>query len=230
MIQADIQEAFAGTIIELFEVDLTTIGLAEQYYFHNGVNELGEDVIFNGIVYTRLPLEAEGFERNGTGQQARPVLRVANIDGLLGAITRANQDLVKAKVIRRRTFLKYIDAVNFAGGVNPTADPNAALDDETYFIDRKAGENKLQIEFELVSALDLEGQFLPKRVCVRTNCTWKYRSAECSYAGPPVATRADEPTSDPALDDCGKRLDSCRLRFGNGELSIGIFPAIALIR
>jgi lambda family phage minor tail protein L len=230
MIQADIQQAFAGVIVELFEIDLNSIGIDEHYYFHNGVNELGTDVVFNGIVYTRLPLEAEGFERSGTGQQARPTLRIANIDGLLGALVRSNQDLIKAKLIRRRTFLKYLDAENFSGGVNPTADPNAALDDETYFIDRKATENKLIIEFELVSALDLEGQFLPKRMCVRSNCTWKYRSAECGYAGGPVATKSDEPTSDPLLDDCGKRLDSCRLRFGNGELPIGIFPAIALIR
>jgi lambda family phage minor tail protein L len=230
MITSDIQNAYAGQLIELFELDLTTIGINEHYYFHNGVNELGNDVVFNGLTYARLPLEAEGFERTGTGQQARPTLRMANIEGLLGALVRANKDLIKARLIRRRTFLKYIDAINFEGGFNPTADPNAALDDEAYFIDRKATENKLLIEFELVSALDLEGQFLPKRMCVRSNCVWKYRSAECSYAGPPVATKADEPTSDPLLDDCGKRLDSCRLRFGNGDLPIGVFPAISLIR
>jgi lambda family phage minor tail protein L len=230
MIEADIQQAFAGQLVELFEVDLNTIGIDEHLYFHNGVNELGDNVTFNGIVYTRFAIEAEGFERSGSGQQARPVLRIANVDGLISAVSRANQDLVKVKVIRRRTFLKYLDAVNFAGGENPTADPNAALDDEIYFIDRKSGENKMQVEYELASALDLEGQFLPKRMCVRSNCVWKYRSAECSYAGPPVATKYDEPTSDPLLDDCGKRLDSCRLRFGTGELPIGVFPAIALIR
>ncbi|HTG55034.1 MAG TPA: phage minor tail protein L, partial [Niabella sp.] len=181
-------------------------------------------------LYTRLPIEADGFERSGTGQQARPTLRIANIDGLISAVSRANQDLVKTTVIRRRTFLKYLDAVNFEGGVNPTADPNAVLDDETYLIDRKSGENKIQVEYELTSALDLEGQFLPKRMCVRTNCTWKYRSAECGYGGPPVATKYDEPTSDPLLDDCSKTLNGCTLRYGNGELPIGVFPAIGLIR
>jgi lambda family phage minor tail protein L len=230
MIQQDIQQAYAGQLVELFEIDLNSIGIAEQYFFHNGVNELGDDVVFNGITYTRLPIEAEGFERSGTGQQARPVLRVANIDGLIAAVSRANDDLVKAKVIRRRTFLKYLDAVNFTGGTNPTADPNAALDDELYFIDRKAGGNKIQVEYELVSALDFEGQFLPKRMCVRSNCLWKYRSAECSYAGPPVATKYDEPTSDPLLDDCSKLLSGCRLRFGTGEMPTSIMPAIALIR
>jgi lambda family phage minor tail protein L len=229
MIESDIQEAYAGQLVELFEIDLNSIGIDEHYYFHNGVNELGDDVTFNGIIYTRLPIEAEGFERSGTGQQARPLLRVANADGLISAVSRANQDLVQATVIRRRTFLKYLDAVNFTGGVNPTADPNAALDDETYLIDRKSGENKIQVEYELASALDLEGQFLPKRMCVRSNCVWKYRSPECSYAGPPVATKYDEPTSDPLLDDCGKRLNSCSFRFPESK-PIGIFPAVALIR
>jgi lambda family phage minor tail protein L len=230
MIQADIQKAYAGQLIELFELDLNTIGLDEHYYFHNGVNELGNDVVFNGITYTRFPIDAEGFERNGTGQQARPTLRVSNADGLIGAVSRANQDLVRVKFIRRRTFIQYLDAVNFEGGVNPEADPNAALNDEVYFIDRKAGENKVQVEWELVSALDLEGAFLPKRQCVQSVCTWRYRSPECSYAGGAVATKYNEPTNDLAQDDCSLSLTGCRLRFGNGELPIGSYPAIALIR
>jgi lambda family phage minor tail protein L len=229
-IQADIQKAYAGQLIELFELDLNTIGIAETYYFHNGVNELGNDVVFDSITYTRLPIEADGFERNGNGQQARPTLRIANIDGLIGAISRANGDLVKVKFIRRRTFLKYIDAVNFTGGVNPTADPNAAFDDEIYFLDRKSTENKLLVEWEMVSALDLEGAFLPKRQCTQGTCTWAYRSSECSYAGGAVATKANVPTTDLDLDDCSKSLTGCRLRFGNGELPIGAFVAINLIR
>lgn len=229
-ITADIQKASAGYLVELFELDLNTIGIAEQYYFHNGVNELGNDVVFNGITYTRFPIEAEGFERNGNGQQARPTLRLANIDGLIGAISRANQDLVKVKLIRRRTFLKYLDAVNFTGGVNPTADPNAAFDDEIWFIDRKASENKIFVEWELASALDLDGALLPRRQCIQNVCTWVYRSAECSYAGGAVADKNDQATTDINQDDCGKRLNSCRLRFGNGELPFGGFPSIALIR
>lgn len=229
-ITSDIQQAAAGSIVELFELDLNTIGIDEHYYFHNGVNELGANVVFNGITYTRYPVEAEGFERSGSAKQARPTLKVANIDGLLGAAARANDDLVKVKFIRRRTFLKYLDAVNFDDGVNPTADPNAALDDEVWYIDRKASENKVFIEWELASALDLDGQYLPKRQCIQNVCIWKYRSAECSYTGGAVADKNDQPTSNTAVDDCGKRLDSCKLRFGNGTLPFGGFPAINLIK
>lgn len=229
-IASDIQKAEAGSIVELFELDLNTIGINEHYYFHNGVNALGDDVVFNGITYTRFPIEAEGFERSGASKQARPIVRVANIDGLIGATARANGDLVKVKFIRRRTFLKYLDAVNFAGGVNPTADPNAALDDEIWYIDRKSSENKIFVEWELASALDLDGQSLPKRQCIQNVCIWKYRSAECSYAGGAVANKNDVVTSVLSEDDCGKRLDSCKLRFGTGTLPFGGFPAINLIK
>lgn len=229
-IEADIQKAEAGSLIELFELDLNPIGINEHYYFHNGVNSLGDNVVFDGITYTRFPIEAEGFEKSGTSKQARPVVRVANIDGLIGATARANGDLVQVKFIRRRTFLKYLDAVNFTGGVNPTADPNAALDDEIWYIDRKSSENKIFVEWELASALDLDGLALPKRQCIQNVCIWKYRSAECSYAGGAVADKNDNPTSVLADDDCGKRLDSCKLRFGNGTLPYGGFPAINLIR
>jgi len=230
MITADIQKANAGVLLELFELDLNTIGIDEHYYFHNGVNDLLGNVVFNAITYTRLPIDADGFERNGNGKQARPTLRIANVDGLIGGLSRENDDLVRVKFIRRRTFLKYLDAVNFEGGVNPSADPNAALDEEVYFIDRKANENKVMVEWELASALDLEGAMLPRRQCIQNVCTWAYRSAECSYAGDAVADKSDSPTADLSLDDCGKRLRSCRLRFGNNPLPYGGFPAIKLIR
>jgi len=229
-IQSEIQTAGLSNLIELFELDLNTIGIAEVLNFHNGINELGGDVVFNGVTYTRFPIEAEGFELSGNATQPRPTLKVANIDGLIGAVARSNQDLVKAKFIRRRTFLKYLDAVNFTGGVNPTADPNAALDDEIWYIDRKASENKIYVEWELTSALDLDGQFIPKRQCIQNVCIWKYRSAECSYAGGAVADKNDVATSNLELDDCGKRLNSCQLRFVNTTLPFGGFPAISLIR
>jgi lambda family phage minor tail protein L len=227
-IESDIQKASAGSLVEMFEIDLSPIGIDEQYYFHNGINELGNNLIWQGQTYIRFPIEASGFEKNGSGQQPRPTLRVANIDGLIGALSVANGDLIKARFIRRRTFLKYLDAVNFADG-NPTADANVHFDDEIWFIDRKSSSNQMMVEFELVSAFDLQGVQLPRRQCIQNVCTWRYRSAECGYAGPAVADKNDVPTSDLNVDDCGKRLDSCRKRF-TGNLPFGGFPSVGLIR
>jgi lambda family phage minor tail protein L len=228
-IAADIQQAFAGNLVEFFIIDLLPIGIDEQYYFHNGVNELGDDVTWQGQVYTRFPIEAEGFEKNGVGQQPRPTLRVANVTGLLGALVRDNEDLVRAKVTRKRTFLKYIDAVNFAAG-NATADENIFLPDEIWRIDRKANQNAIVIEWELASDLDLSGVLLPRRQCIQNTCTWRYRSSECGYSGDAVADINDQPVTLLADDVCGKRLSSCQLRFGNSTLPFGGFPSVGLIR
>ena len=229
-IESDIQKPNVGKLWEGFELDLNPIGVADVLYFSNGVNELGNDVVWQGNTYTRFPIEAEGFEKTGTGTQPRPIIRVANVDGIIGALSRENADLVRAKVTRRRTLVKYLDAVNFPGGVNDTADPNAGFDDEVWFIDRKVREDKRVVEWELVSAFDLEGLLLPRRQCIQNVCTWRYRSANCGYAGGPVADRNDQPVTDLAEDDCGKRLTSCRLRFPNQPLPFGGFPSVGLIR
>lgn len=228
MIESDIQSLAPGFIVELFEFDGTAIGAA-VFRWHNGVNELGNNVVFDGESYARFPIEAEGFERSTKGTIPRPILRLANVTGLISALARENNDLCGAKITRIRTFKKYLDATNFPGGVNPSADPNARMPDEVWFVDRKASENGIFIEFELAAAFDVTGVKLPRRQCIQNVCPWVYRSAECGYAGGPVADKNDQPTTDPALDKCGKRITSCKLRFGEfNELNFGGFPGVGL--
>lgn len=226
MIKEDIQKLEPGTIIELFQVDTTPSGGTDILYFHNGVNELGNSVVFNGVVYTKFPILASGFEKTGSGTLPRPTIKVANITGVMGAVIKNLNDLVNSRITRIRTFAKYIDAVNFVSGVNPNADPNQIIDREVWNIDRKASENKVFIEFELTSAFDVQGVQLPRRQVVQNVCPWGYRSAECTYTGGPVADRTDTPTTDITKDACGKRLNSCKLRFGTfAVLPFGGFPA-----
>lgn len=230
MIESDVQKLNPGAIVDLFELDATTIG-GTVLRWHNGVNTLGNDVMWQGHSYARIPVEATGFVRTGKGAMPRPTIKVANVTGLVGALARELNDLAGAKVTRRRTFVKYLDAVNFAGGVNPQADPNVGFPDEVWFVDRKASENGIFLEFELSAAFDVQGVKLPRRQCIQNVCGFGYRSPECGYAGGPVADKNDVPTSNPALDQCGKRLTSCKLRFGQYEpLSTGAFPGVGLVR
>lgn len=226
---ADIQKLTPGVLVELFTLDASPIG-GEVFHFHAGTNELGGDVVWQGVTYARYPVEAEGFEMRATGTAPRPKIRAANINGVLSAVVREVDDLVGAKVTRKRTFARYLDAVNFAGG-NPSADPNVAFPDEVYYIDRKVTENRVMVEWELVSAMDLAGVKLPRRQIIANVCPWKYRGTECNYTGGPVADIYNNPTSDPAKDVCSKKLTGCKLRFGaNGVLRYGGFPAAGLIR
>lgn len=229
-IQQDLQKLAPGQLVELYELDATALG-GSITRMHNGVNVLRSSVVWQGLTYTPWPIEARGFEVTGKGQLPRPTVAVANVTGLLSALVRDYDDLIGAKFTRRRTMVKYLDAVNFPGGINPTADPTAALPDDVFFVDRKASENSVQITFELAASFDVAGVMLPRRYIVQNVCPWRYRGADCGYAGTAYFDRNDTAVSSLSQDVCGKRLSSCKARFGqNAELPFGGFPAAGLVR
>jgi|MDSZ01.3.fsa_nt_gb lambda family phage minor tail protein L len=226
-----------SAIIEMFELHLTSSlhGSNDVFRWHSGVNEqVTGNIVWNGNTYNRIPVKAEGFEYRNTGSLPRPTLTVANLDSAISALllvvnaTSTGNDLAGAEVRRIRTVKKFLDAVNFAGG-NSNADPYATMPEERYFIDRKASENRDAVVFELASKFDLAGQMIPKRQCIANICQWEYRSEECSYAGNNFFRIDDSPTSVQSEDACGKRISSCKKRFGeNGALPFGSFPGVGL--
>lgn len=229
-ITSEIQKLAPSAIVELFRLDTTSFG-GDVYYFHAGTNGLRARVVWQGQTYEPFPLQASGFEYNGNGQIPRPKLVVANVTGIISTLVLLYQDLIGAKVTRKRTLAKYLDAVNFPGGVNPTADATAEFADEVYFVDRKSAENRDAVEFELAASFDVQGIKLPKRQIVQNICPWKYRGAECGYAGANYFDANDTPVGTITSDVCGKRLSSCEKRFGlNQPLSFGGFPAAGLTR
>lgn len=188
---SELQKINPSNIVELFQLQLdTTIhGANTTYYFHNGVNENNNsNLIFNNVEYTRMPIEATGFEFNGK-QLPRPRITISNILGTFTTILLTlPQGLEGAKVTRIRTLQRYIDNTNFIGGeillengsnlllengsaidmesgINPfgTPDPTATFPDEIYYIDRKITETRDIIQFELAASFDLQGVRLPKR-------------------------------------------------------------------
>ena len=216
--------------IELFVVDATSLG-GDVDRFYNGTNALSQPLVWQGETYFPMPIEAEGFEVRADGPAARPTIRVSNVGGLVGALAREYRNLQGATLLRKRTRAKYLDAVNFAGGVNPSADPTAHVADEVWRFDRVARRNRQLIEWELVSPVDLEGVMVPRRQIRVSVCGSVYRSAECGYAGGPVAKADDTPTSDPLLDKCSLHASGCKLRFGaSAELPIDIFPGAGVLR
>ncbi len=220
-----------SAIIELFEVHLdnTLHGSTDVYRFHAGANaDVDGNVVFNGNTYTRIPVKADGFEFTNTGTLPRPTLTISNLDGtmttllLLVNATTAGNDLGGAEVRRIRTLKKFLDGES-------TADPNAKFPDERWYVDRKANESRDSVTFELASKFDLAGQKLPKRQIVANVCQWVYRSSECSYTGTDYYDVNGNEVSTLAEDVCGKRVASCKLRFGNtAQLPFGSFPGAGL--
>ena len=244
-IASEAQKLNPSSIIELYELDTRNHVGGEIFRFHAGVNGLQSYITWKGNQYVPFPIQAEGFEWKGSGTLPRPRVTIANVTGLLGAAVREMDDLIGSRLTRLRTFSKYLDAVNFPGG-NPLADPTAEFARDVFFINRKVTENKFLIEFELASMLDVHGVKLPKRMIISNVCSWKYRGPECGYTGGPIADQKDVATTDPAQDQCGKRVESCKLRFpladqaqmptfGSGDaggqgLPFGGFPGVAIVR
>ena len=72
---------------------------------------------------------------------------------------------------------------------------------------------------------DSPNKRVPQRQLIGNICQWEYRSSECSYTGSNYWKADDSVASTLAQDVCGKRLSSCKLRFGaNGNLPYGSFP------
>lgn len=127
-IAEEIQKLAPSAIIELFELDTRNHVGGSILRFHAGTNQLNGYVVWNGNEYAPFPIEATGFEWRSSGTIPRPTVRVANVTGLLSAVVREMDDLIGSKVTRIRTFAKFLDPVNFPGGINPLADPTAEFD------------------------------------------------------------------------------------------------------
>ena len=227
-----------SAIIELFELHLTQAvnGVDLVYYYHAGTNELSQDIVFNDVTYSAVPIEVDGFEVTTKGTLPRPSMKIANADGAITALLLSYNPL-QAEVRRIRTCKKFLDAVNFPGGTNPTADPTAMFNGgyESWYIDRVATENPQVVEFELSGKLDLTNLRLPKRQVVE-HCPWRYKGNECRYQPGKMFNLNNQEVTDPAEDQCAKNITACELRFPRGQgigtnddlLPFGGFPGARL--
>jgi lambda family phage minor tail protein L len=157
----------------------------------------GEQLVWQGVKYDPVPVECEGFEITANGRLPRPKIRIANKDFLVTKLLQNNDDLKNGQIIRKRTFVKYIDDVNFDGG-NPfgDADSTAEISEEKFVIGQKTQENKILVELELTSPLDLENFELNHRRILGKYCYWQYRGNGCGYQGLPIERENGDPFQD----------------------------------
>jgi lambda family phage minor tail protein L len=179
-------QAQASAYLTVFEIELpdSNIGGAgeDKLYFHDGQNgtsditwyslvnesDFGSSTAshYNQRPYLALPIESEGWEirGSGTGSLPRPTIRLGNINQFFNAYLADWDDLVGAKVIRRRTLQKHL-----------TTNPPVEFNRDIFYIERKSSETVGVVEFELVSAFDVEGISLPRRSILAARCPWKYK-------------------------------------------------------
>ncbi len=186
-LENDVKRGWHEAIVELYEIDLSTIGeggLSDKFFLTNQTMPDNSSVRFKGKTYTAFPIEAGGFDKNTNGQFARPQITVSNVFGTFSAAVSSANDLIGAKVTRRRTLFKYLDN-------GPDPDSSQEFPEDVFFIERKSSETNLTITWELSSRIDVEGVLLPRRVITQDACVWRYRGPECGYSGPPVANEFD---------------------------------------
>lgn len=178
-VNAELTNLTADALVTLYVLDATEIG-GELLFFYPGTDDNHGSVLWQGNLYVALPMEAAGFEYKGEGSPPRPSITFGNVAGMFSGLVLAFDDMIGAKLVRKRTFARYLDG-------QPTADPTQALPDEVFFFERKATENKFAVQFELGTTLDIEDTSLPARVIHSNLCAWIYRGDGCGYVGVPKA-------------------------------------------
>lgn len=229
MIQADAQLLEAGQVVELFELDATSIG-GDHLHFH-GYQDVGM-IVWQGKEYNAWPMVASDFART-SAQQPAPTLAVGNVEGSISAMCIYFADMVGARLTRHTTLGNYLDAVNFAYG-NPSADSSQEFPLDIWTIEQKISETSEVVEFELSSALNFQGVQLPRRQIVANVCTWLstggYRGSYCGYTGSAMFDKDGNPVESSGLDRCGGKLSDCKKRFGEFDvLNYGSFPAAGML-
>ena len=98
--------------------------------------------------------------------------------------------------------------------------------DERWFPgDRKSNETRDSVTFELASKFDLAGQMLPKRQVVAIPASGSTEAASAADTGTDYYDVNGNEVSTEAEDVCGKRVASCKLRFGeNGDIAVWLIP------
>jgi lambda family phage minor tail protein L len=174
-------------ILEMYKIFPDRINKPTLFIGIHGGSVFDKAIVWQGVQYLPMSIEAEGFDILADGKLARPKIRVANKNNLITNLLQNNNDLVNAKIIRKKVQVKYLDDENFDGG-NPfgEADSKAELADDTWLMGRKTQESKILVEFELSSPLDLENFSVNPRGVVSKFCYWQYRGEGCRYAGLPI--------------------------------------------
>jgi lambda family phage minor tail protein L len=212
-IVSELQKLSTSPMVELFLLaDFNHTNIADEFRFTNW-----RSVTWLGNQYNHIDFKTSGFESNGRSLP-RPRIQLSITGALINNYLKLYDDLIGATLYRYKTQESYL-----------LADSAEMLAIEEWQIQQKTNEDHVAgiIEWEL-SAIDLENTNLPGRTYQSNYCEWQYRDGVgCPYSGLPVADINDQPTTNSLLDDCGRKIGSCRLRFGNtAQLPIGFFPVL----
>jgi len=209
------------TPIELFRLTrFDRLSPERSIYFCNFTG-----ATFEGIDYTPLGCESEGYDVTSQGTNPMPTLKVSNVGRLISSwIVACERNptyiLEGSRVIRRLTQKKFLDGEAAAG------DAIREFPRHIHRIEQIPDINAESVTFKLSNPWELEDVTLPRRLASR-DCSWTFRGARCGYAGSVMRDINGRVTTDPAKFDCGGSAAQCAKYFGaTAILPFGGYPGI----
>lgn len=134
--------------IELIEIDLTPLGGAALYI----CNDEHDDIVFNNVVYTSLPVELTGLAQTSEGAPNRPDLAISALDDDFNLFLKL-YGLFQGAVVRRKKV--FIDQLGLSNG--------ESFGHCEFEID-SCKKSKTKVEFTLINKLDFSYKKLPARI------------------------------------------------------------------
>jgi lambda family phage minor tail protein L len=159
-IQQELKKPVLPNYIELFVLDLTTLGGSMLYFTPSTVNG-SSSISFGGVTYTAMPVSGSGWETSINGQAPQPSLKISNVTKFIQSYLTSYKDLVGARLTRYQTFDKYLD-----NGSSP--DSTQTFNTCVYMIRQKVNQSKFEVEFKLGSIIDVPQLKLPSKQVLRT--------------------------------------------------------------
>ena len=167
-------------ILDLFELELDA---SEGYLRFHGSKNFSQDLIFQNQKYTFIPSELSNLESSSDGRQAKPTLKISNINNYISYVLKDRNNLIGKNFIRKKVLAKDLDASNFTDGKNPFGVSNfeTFISYDIFVINFKKSENKELVELELATKIDVQNISIPARKVTNDTCSWGYRCYGCNY-------------------------------------------------
>ncbi len=172
--------------------------IIEDYNGAGGILRFAEhasNVTFAGQTYTKFPIKFNSVNENNRGQIDSVQIVLANVSRLIQSYLE-DFDFRGKKVTIRTVWEDEIAVAD-------------AYMDDVYYIDSYEADQD-NVVFTLASKLDVLDVQLPRRAYSRNFCGWRFKGAECAYAG--------------AESTCNKTKQRCKEL--NNFQRFGGFPSI----
>lgn len=148
------QETSLDPVIELFEIDLTNVGVDRQFFFQNSSTD---PLIFNGNTYVWIDSAVDGIS-NSSSQQASPTLALTNVNREFVSNVRAFDDFNGGQLRYTRTFERFLNNNN----------GSERFSTAQFDIVQKLSQSRTTINFRLGTLLDRDSLMIPRRRATST--------------------------------------------------------------